>query len=89
MSPCERVKQLISEGWKVIDVREPQEFTNGHIEGAENVSLSDVPRLPADGKYLLYCRSGSRSGAAEQFLKSNGIRAVNIGSIHQFIGCLR
>ena len=52
----------------VVDVREPDEFAAGHIEGAVNMPLSrfDPNSLPsADGKVLvLNCAGGRRSAAA-------------------------
>ncbi len=85
---CEDIKQKISEGWKLIDVREPFEFNAGHIKGAQNVPLSDLDSLEKGNNYLLYCRSGSRSGAAESYLKKKEIKSLNIGGIDRFIYCL-
>ena len=48
----------------VIDVRTPQEFATGHIEGAINIPYDTItPNLPAlarigkDENIVLYCRS--------------------------------
>ena len=88
MNVCDRLKQLVKEGWKVIDVRTPAEYAGGHIEGAELVPMQDVPSL-TEGKYLVYCRSGARSGSAAAYLESKGLEAMNIGGINQFIACLK
>ncbi|RVU05693.1 rhodanese-like domain-containing protein [Novosphingobium umbonatum] len=52
----------------VVDVREGDEFAQGHIPGALNLPLSsfDVSQLPdADGKMIvLNCLGGKRSGMA-------------------------
>ena len=50
----------------LIDVREPGEFTSGHVEGAENRPLStfDATALPNDRPVVLMCRSGARSAQA-------------------------
>jgi len=88
MSPCDKIKQLVSNGWKLIDVREPHEYNSARIENALNVRLTDVHRLPAD-KYIVYCQSGARSGAAAGFLISQGAEAVNAGGINQYIGCIQ
>ena len=88
MSLCDKVKQLVKEGWKLIDVREPQEFAVAHIEGATNVRLHDIHTL-GEGKYVLYCRSGARSGIAQEELTKVGTPAINAGGINQFIGCLK
>lgn len=88
MSLCDKVKQLVSEGWKLIDVREPHEFANGHVEGALNVRLADIHTL-GEGKYVLYCRSGARSGMAQEALVRTGTPAINVGGINQMVGCLK
>jgi rhodanese-related sulfurtransferase len=92
MSPhvnaCEKVKEFLSQGWKLIDVRESWEFAQGRIQGAQNVNLRDIDTLGKDSKYMLYCRSGARSGMVEQHLIKKGIHAINIGSISTFVGCI-
>ena len=62
-----------------IDVREPEEYARGHVEGAINLppsevmggaaALSDVPK---DTELVLYCVSGSRSNASMHMLKQMG-----------------
>lgn len=88
MSLCDKVKQLVSEGWKLIDVREPREYAAGHVDGATNVRLADIHTLE-EGKYVLYCRSGARSGMAQEALIKTGTPAINVGGIHQLVGCLK
>ncbi len=52
----------------LLDVRTPKEFEDGHIEGAlllDYHSSDYVDRLKAldrEKTYLIYCRSGNRSG---------------------------
>jgi len=88
MDLCAKVKDYVRQGWRLIDVRTPAEYASGHIEGAELVPMQDVPNL-AEGKYLVYCRSGARSGSAAAYLESKGLEAMNIGGINQFIACLK
>jgi rhodanese-related sulfurtransferase len=88
MSNCENIKELITRGWTLVDVREPHEHTNEKIIHSINIRLSDIPNIDKNGKYALYCRSGARSGMAAQFLQSIGVEAVNIGGINQYIGCI-
>lgn len=66
-------------GKLIIDVREPQEYADGHVEGAINLPpsklMGDLPELAnvaKDTEIILYCRSGSRSNVAIQILKSKG-----------------
>ena len=54
----------------IIDVRTPEEFTDGHIENAINLDFrsdgfrNEIERLDRDKTYLIYCRSGNRSRGA-------------------------
>jgi len=54
----------------VIDVRTKDEFNQFHLEGAEHIDIfsnnfvNRLRELDRDKTYLLYCRSGSRSGKA-------------------------
>lgn len=67
----------------IIDVREPFEYKMGHADGAINLPpskimsgaemLSDVPK---DTELILYCRTGSRSAVAMNFLKDMGYTNV-------------
>ena len=72
----------------IIDVRTPQEFAEGHLEGAINIDIYEpafqgaVAALDADGTYVVYCRSGQRSGNALAFMRSIGIENVtNLGGV--------
>lgn len=62
----------------IVDVRSPGEFQSGHVEGALNLPLNELPRLagsqlPDKGRPLvLYCQSGMRSESARQYLQSCG-----------------
>jgi phage shock protein E len=84
---CEKVKEYLEQGWTLIDVRTQAEYNNGHIENAQLVEMTDVQNL-SEGRYLVYCRSGARSGSAAAYLNSKGIEAINIGGITQYMGCL-
>ncbi|WP_027478569.1 rhodanese-like domain-containing protein [Curvibacter gracilis] len=66
------------EGALVVDVRSPAEYQSGHVEGALNLPLNDLPRLAAQHlpdkaqPLVLYCQSGMRSESARQYLQSCG-----------------
>lgn len=72
----EIIKQKMDVGKNItlIDVRTPEEFANGHIKWAYNVSLQDIANgkleaLPDKNTALyLYCRSGNRSNQAGKIL---------------------
>ena len=72
----------------IIDVRTPEEFTDGHLENAINIDIynpafeTEVAALDADRTYVVYCRSGQRSGNALAFMRSIGIENVtNLGGV--------
>lgn len=65
----------------VIDVREPEEYTEVHIPGIPLVPMSDIPDLieqfDKDAAYILVCRSGRRSLEVAKFFQSEGISDVS------------
>ncbi|MBK8462812.1 MAG: rhodanese-like domain-containing protein [Nigerium sp.] len=72
----------------VIDVRTPGEFAAGHLEGARLLDLNGgelekaLPELDPDAEYVVYCRSGNRSGQAKALMEKAGIADVtNLGSL--------
>lgn len=62
----------------VLDVRSPQEFNDGHIANAINISHNTIAeQLDQLSQYknstvVVYCRSGRRAGVAEEILTKNG-----------------
>ena len=71
-----------AEGATVIDVREAREYVGGHVAGAELIPMGYVPsqmaRLPKDEPIYLVCRSGNRSLAIADFLRSAGYDARSV-----------
>lgn len=69
-------------GELLIDVREPDEFARGHIEGALNLPLSQMRQryreLPAERGLLLYCGVGQRAYFSTRFLRQHGYEARNL-----------
>ena len=77
-------------GAVVIDVRTPEEYATGHLEGARLLDLTGgeleaaIPGLDPAADYYVYCRSGNRSGQAEQLMRAAGIdRVTNLGSVQE------
>jgi rhodanese-related sulfurtransferase len=72
----------VDAGAALIDVREPDEYADGHVPGAVLVPLQTVPdelaRIPADQAVFVICHSGARSARATQFLRGKGIDATNV-----------
>lgn len=60
----------------VLDVRTPQEFAEGHVPGAVNIShdqlAARLAEVPKDKDVVLYCRSGRRAAMAADVLRANG-----------------
>ena len=66
----------------IIDVRTPEEYAEGHLEGAINVNLQsgsfdqEIAEQPLDGAYVVYCRSGNRSAQAASIMTELGFTDV-------------
>lgn len=76
--------------YDLIDVRTPQEYSLGHVEGAKNFNVLDsnfknnISNLNKSKSYKLYCQSGNRSGQAKFIMDSMGFKNVeNIGGVYQ------
>ena len=70
------------DGLVILDVRTPEEFAEGHLEGALMIDfyLDDfaarVADLDPDVPYLVYCRSGNRSGQTAAIMEEYGFTDV-------------
>jgi len=75
-------KEVIDQGWTVIDVRTPEEYQSGHLPGAINIDFYDsefvskLANLQRDGQYAVYCRSGNRSSLALEKMKEMNFTGV-------------
>lgn len=79
----DEVVKKMEDGYIVLDVREMNEFADGHIPGAQNKPLStlqaeDFSQLSKDEKYIVICRSGNRSQTASDILQEEGYSIVNV-----------
>ncbi|WP_297788884.1 rhodanese-like domain-containing protein [uncultured Anaerococcus sp.] len=67
----------------LVDVRSPEEFKDGHIQGAINIPfdeiLDNLDKLDKDSPTILYCRSNQRAEFASLALKSAGYEYIYIG----------
>jgi rhodanese-related sulfurtransferase len=72
----------IAEGALVIDVREPDEYVEGHVPGAQLIPLGTIPdhldRFRGDAPTYVICRSGGRSMRACEFAADEGFDVVNV-----------
>lgn len=71
----------------LIDVRSPEEFATGHLDGAINIPheqiAEQIARFTQDknAEIQLYCRSGRRSGVALETLQGMGYKNLsNLGA---------
>ena len=76
----------------IVDVRTPEEFADGHYPGAINIPhdtiLEGIEQLGVteETPVILYCRSGNRSGQAEQVLQKKGFtEARNAGGLEALL----
>ncbi len=74
----------------IIDVRTAEEFAAGHLEGALNLDIQSVDftqriaQLDPAESYVVYCRSGNRSGQAITQMRSVGFTdLVNGGGLQE------
>lgn len=75
--------EVLDEGdTTVIDVRTPEEFEEGHVDGARLIDFQSddfeerVDELDRDEPYVLYCATGNRSGQAAEVMEELGFTEV-------------
>ena len=77
------IQALIENGAKIVDVRTPAEYKDGHVKGSINLPLqtlgSQMNKLKKDEVIITFCRSGSRSGMARRQLQAAGFTQVYNG----------
>lgn len=71
-----------NEQLSLVDVREAEEFETLHLEGAQNLPLSQLAdiydQLDKDLLHYVICKSGMRSARACQFLAEKGYDVINV-----------
>ena len=65
----------------VLDVRTPDEFSEGHIDGAKNIDFlndakfkAEAAKLDKSKTYLVHCQAGGRSSKSLKVLQDLGIK---------------
>ena len=78
-------KEIKANSVQLLDVRTPQEYAEGHIDGASNINIQSddfqqraEKELSKDSTILVYCRSGRRSMEAAEMLTKLGYKVVNL-----------
>lgn len=83
LSPQAFIDKSKQSGVMVIDVRTKAEYDAGHIDNSINMDFyspgfsAQLNTLDKGGTYLIYCRSGHRSGQALEIMKGLGFTNVN------------
>lgn len=69
----------------ILDVRTPDEFATGHLDGAINIDVqaagfdAAVSELERDAHIIVYCRSGNRAGTAIDRMAALGFTLLENG----------
>ncbi|MFZ3272703.1 MAG: rhodanese-like domain-containing protein [Lutibacter sp.] len=80
LTPTEFKEKSVNQ--TIIDIRTPQEFSEGHIEGAININYFDDNFLDQIAKYdknqpiFIYCRSGNRTTSASKKAEDFGFKEI-------------
>lgn len=80
-------------GVNVIDVREPEEYEEGHIPGALLAPISEflnhIKKIEKTNHYYVVCYSGARSQVVAEYLGKNGFNVTNVmGGMSMYRGTL-
>lgn len=66
----------------IVDARTPEEFADGHLDGAINVDVKaddfteQILKMSKEESYLVYCRSGKRSTKASNIMADQGFKTL-------------
>ena len=73
-------KILKGQGATIFDIRDTNNFTNGHIQGAVHLTNENIQELmaetPTDKSIVIYCYHGISSQQAAQYLVAQGFADV-------------
>lgn len=93
--PPEEAAERVADGAVLLDVRTPEEFAEGHLDGAHNISLESddfrdrAGRLDPEASYVVYCATGNRAGQAIEIMRELGVEdAVNAGGYDELVDVL-
>lgn len=63
----------------VIDVRTPEEYSEGHIPGSVSIHMiPEIKKFHYEGKVVLYCTAGVRSKKAASLFAEKGIETIDL-----------
>lgn len=75
-------QQMKEPASQIVDVRTPQEYSEGHIANAVNMDVtsndfeSKIASLDKEKPVMVYCKAGGRSAKAAAILRDNGFKNV-------------
>lgn len=83
------IREALEQGALIVDVRSPEEFRGGHIDGAINIPVGEIGHKVADLKatgqtVIVYCASGMRSMQATALLGRRGVPTIDLGSMSRW-----
>lgn len=77
-----RARELLADGWQLLDVRTAKEWKSDHVTGALHIPLDtldrSLARLKKSDSIVTICHSGMRSAVAARTLRRNGWNAVTV-----------
>jgi phage shock protein E len=83
ISQDEMIKLMTDKNIEIIDVRTPEEVKEVYIKGTHHfINISDqnfqtnIKKLDTEKTYIVYCRSGARSGKAASYMAENGFKNI-------------
>lgn len=75
-------KTMLDNGYRLLDVSFPEEYSESHIADATLIPLSELSdrlsELDKDHPYIIYCHSGPRSAVAALIMHENGYEALSL-----------
>lgn len=77
------LEKILGRGFNIIDIRDFNSFNKGHIEGAVNISYSDLIINPSrylsiHDIYYVYCQRGVKSLECSRILNGLGYKVYSI-----------
>ena len=75
-------KVTMQSGYVIVDVRTPEEFANGALPKAVNISVNsldfpfEINKLDKEKPVMIYCKAGSRSARAAVTMKALGFDTI-------------